>query len=265
MGKGKKRGRDLKEDGAHARIDHEEEKKIEEDVSQETVSEKKIKKTKKMTQNSSDDQLAPQTPSRDLATSRKQDDIQNKPRNFSSNSTKLKSTNNQSNSSSPWNFIVEYNDHFETPQQAYVDLLQVLIYVAKDIGKALEDVIIYDPYYCQGRVITLLQSLGFRNIINNNRDFYRDISSNTIPEYDILVTNPPYSGEHKVKLLQYLQTIDRPYALLLPAYTATKSYWKDFIRFENQRRRNESRPGDAVIYLLPPSSYEYSHPEGTGT
>jgi hypothetical protein len=44
-----------------------------------------------------------------------------------------------------------------------------------------------------------------------------------------LVTNPPYSGEHKVRLLNFLGSRpDKPFALLLPVYTATKSYWKEF-------------------------------------
>lgn len=54
-------------------------------------------------------------------------------------------------------------------------------------------------------------------------------------EHDILVTNPPYSGEHKTKLLDFLSkniapnSQFRPFALLLPAYIATKSYWKAFV------------------------------------
>jgi hypothetical protein len=78
-----------------------------------------------------------------------------------------------------------------------------------------------------------------------------------------LVTNPPYSGEHKQRLLQYLHTISKPFALLLPAYTATKSYWKEFVQQERLRWA-VSGPHDPVLYLLPPASYEYSHPEGTG-
>jgi hypothetical protein len=80
-----------------------------------------------------------------------------------------------------WNFEVEYNDHFETPQQAYVDLLQVLKHAAKDARKALTDLVVYDPYYCNGRVVSLLNNLGIRNIINRNRDFYQDIRSRSLP------------------------------------------------------------------------------------
>ena len=80
-----------------------------------------------------------------------------------------------------WNFEVEYNDHFETPKEAYEHILPVLRVLAQDLGKPLEDLIIYDPYYCDGRVVGLLTSLGFRNVINNNRDFYVDISTQSIP------------------------------------------------------------------------------------
>lgn len=78
-------------------------------------------------------------------------------------------------------------------------------------------------------------------------------------EHDILVTNPPYSGEHKTKLMDFLlSAINRrpknsvntsgeakrvPFALLLPTYTVTKSYWKSFV--------DES----AKVYSLPCSSY----------
>ena len=90
-------------------------------------------------------------------------------------------------------------------------------------------------------------------------------------DYDILVTNPPYSGEHKVNLLKFLATHTAkistnnnttttstlPFALLLPVYTATKSYWKDFAQAQ-------ALVGKNAFYILPPDYYEYSHPEGTG-
>jgi hypothetical protein len=50
----------------------------------------------------------------------------------------------------------------------------------------------------------------------------------------------------------------RPFALLLPVYVATKSYWKDFAAQQLQQHNA------AVFYLLPPIYYEYSHPENTG-
>jgi hypothetical protein len=109
-------------------------------------------------------------------------------------------------------------------------------------------------------MVEYLQELGIKTVLNFNRDFYADIKKKRIPEHDVLITNPPYSGEHKPKLLQYLSSnSSKPYALLLPVYTATKSYWKDFAELQTRS------PQIAVpLYLLPPESYEYDHPDGTG-
>ena len=83
--------------------------------------------------------------------------------------------------SSEWNFAVDYNDHFETPHIAYSDLLPMLIETAKSLNKNLSDLVIYDPYWCQGSMVLYLKSLGCNNVINLNRDFYKDISINKIP------------------------------------------------------------------------------------
>jgi hypothetical protein len=80
-----------------------------------------------------------------------------------------------------WNFEVEYNDHFETPQQAYVDLVHVLKQAAQDLGKPFEELIVYDPYYCEGRMVSLFLQLGIRRVINQNQDFYLDLASGTVP------------------------------------------------------------------------------------
>lgn len=94
-------------------------------------------------------------------------------------------------------------------------------------------------------------------------------------EHDILVTNPPYSGEHKQKLLQYLSGANKPFCLLLPVYVAAKSYWRDFLAAQQVKSDTNRAAGASAargspdlklqaLYLLPPISYEYNHPEGTG-
>eukprot|EP01041_Mallomonas_annulata_P001350 gene1350-2603_t len=214
--------------------------------------------------------------------------------------------NKQHVDSSKWNFKAEYNDHFETPSIAYQDILEALQQTAESLQKPLSELIVYDPYYCQGNMVSRLQSLGIVNVINRNRDFYADINKKTLPVYDILVTNPPFSGEHKQRLLLFLTRSPKPFALLLPAYTATKSYWKEFIASSSSQSQSQltqplpwpselsssseskgnkrklqqlqqlqhspqvSSSGinvsrkDHVLYVMPPDSYEYCHPEGTG-
>lgn len=86
------------------------------------------------------------------------------------------------------------------------------------------------------------------------------------------MTNPPYSGEHKVKLLNFLASRPaQPYALLLPAYTATKSYWREFATSAatattpgNNSSKGTFNSLTSPFYVLPPDYYEYCHPEGTG-
>ena len=88
---------------------------------------------------------------------------------FNSHNSKSKTNNNSvksttlSSSSSQslrWNFTTDYNDHFETPKIAYIDLLPMLQSLAKSIHKEINELIIYDPYYCNGKMITYLHDLG---------------------------------------------------------------------------------------------------------
>ena len=122
--------------------------------------------------------------------------------------------------------------------------------------------------------------------LNNITTTYNPLLSCRSIDYDVLITNPPYSGEHKHRLLDYLQQCQKPFLLLLPVYVATKSYWKTFIQGHSPITHNgvNSPPASStnssqsqsnayehdravhidVFYLLPSTSYQYSHPEGTG-
>ena len=89
------------------------------------------------------------------------------------------------------------------------------------------------------------------DILNANRDFYADVTSNNVPQHEALVTNPPYSGNHKERLLSYLLSEWRknaarntasheatasaaaahhhPFLLLLPSWVADTEYWRAFL------------------------------------
>ena len=95
----------------------------------------------------------------------------------------------------------------------------------------LQSLTVYDPYYCKGRVCDALAALGLarESVINVNRDFYSDISKRTVPTHDVLLTNPPYSGDHKQRLLRFLVDARQsgldgdgpcPFFLLMPAWLA---------------------------------------------
>ena len=71
-----------------------------------------------------------------------------------------------------WQFEVDYNDHFETPKLAYEHVLPWLQMQANCLGKSLDELIVYDPYFCQGKMVNFLKSLGIMQVINKNVDFY---------------------------------------------------------------------------------------------
>mmetsp|Transcript_9295 Transcript_9295/g.10808 ORF Transcript_9295/g.10808 Transcript_9295/m.10808 type:complete len:369 (-) Transcript_9295:111-1217(-) len=199
-------------------------------------------------------------------------------------------------------YKVDYNDHFETPLVAYNDILPLLDAVAPAVnnsnnsgkkkggGKSLTTTtqsqgdnknnrsghVIYDPYYCDGRTERLLKSLGYSNVIHEKRDFYKDIRDNTVPAFNTLVTNPPYSDNHKERCvtfaLEHLREREeehRSFFILMPNYIACRDHFRSTImkssNTDKKMRSNEKHtdPMD-ILYVIPSVPYEYDHPEGTG-
>ena len=180
-------------------------------------------------------------------------------------------------------YPTDYNDHFETPARAYDDIYPLLEYVLINKQKckhnrsgSSNEATIYDPYYCAGRAGTLLNDLFQRHqskrlpstsirIQHEKRDFYKDIKQKTVPNHDILVTNPPYSEDHKERCLEFavnqLKEHGRPFFLLMPNYIAMKEYFRTIVLFgEGKKKRIQT------FYITPSKQhqYEYDHPEGTG-
>lgn len=177
--------------------------------------------------------------------------------------------------------MCEEGDHCETSKEAYRDVCFFIDFIAKSIGRKTSKIRLYDPYYCAGSVTKNLGLLGYRKVINAPRDFYHDIeevivvisrefagvicsrtnnsNSNmdiwmvqgTVPEYDILITNPPYSGENIQKLFQFLMTkTDTPFLLLMPNYVYLKDYFGAF--------ESVTKP----FYIVPKKRYTYWAPRG---
>lgn len=198
-------------------------------------------------------------------------------------------------------YPTDYNDHFETPARAYEDIFPLMEYIlarkmkaesqnkhgcnnnspnAKSLNNhgCNNSAIVYDPYYCAGRAAVLLKDEFQRqnsrkismpiHIQHEMRDFYRDIRQNTVPQFDILVTNPPYSENHKERCLEFavsqLKKFGRSFFLLMPNYVAMKEYFRKIVlddKMENTERRKIH-----TFYITPSSKhpYEYDHPDGTG-
>lgn len=112
--------------------------------------------------------------------------------------------------------------------------------------------------YCAGRTTRLLAQLGFPKVEHHKRDFYKVISSRKEPVHDVLVTNPPYSGDHKQRCLEYCRASGKPWLLLIPNYVATKDYYRLAVL------GSAAALGGEPFYVVPANKYAFDHPEGTG-
>jgi hypothetical protein len=102
-------------------------------------------------------------------------------------------------------FLTDETDHAETPLDAYEDIVPILKQIAKCLGKKPHQLVIYDPYYCGGTVKQHMRKLGFPNCYNEREDFYAFAEGGAVGpgEYDVLMTNPPYSGSHVKRLMSF--------------------------------------------------------------
>ena len=151
-------------------------------------------------------------------------------------------------------FEVDPDDHCETSPEAHANVVNFLAKIAERAGKRPSDLVIYDPYYCAGGTKRSFATLGFKNVINENEDFYDVIARGAVPEHDVLVTNPPYSADHVEKCLTFaaenLEKHARPYFLLLPSYVVNKPYYVDALltggaRGRAWRERNDAKEESA--------------------
>ena len=89
-------------------------------------------------------------------------------------------------------FPTDPDDHCESPLHAYEHVIPILKILCDEHKGGL----IYDPYFCDGGVARNLKQLGFPDVYNRREDCYTIWKQNQLPSFDVLVTNPPYSGDH---------------------------------------------------------------------
>jgi len=151
-----------------------------------------------------------------------------------------------------YDFDVDPSDHCETPLAAYRDLEHVLKHVAKRLGKTRETLEIYDPYFCEGGVKRHLKSLGWTNVYNENEDCYLHWY---LKEFDIMVTNPPYSEDHVYRLFEFIASRpETPFCILLPNFFYTKPKLSETLGIQSM---------EAIKFLIPPGRYKYDPPRSS--
>jgi hypothetical protein len=149
-------------------------------------------------------------------------------------------------------YEVTDDDHCETPLQAYEHIKRFLSDIATFLNKTIAELIIYDPFYCEGSVVERLRLLGFESVYNVKEDFYQVHLENRLPRYDVMVTNPPYSGSNMEKILRICSAQNKPWFLLLPNYVYTKDYFSSILKLNKY----------PVFYVVPTKSrYLYTTPK----
>ena len=121
--------------------------------------------------------------------------------------------------------VDDARDHAETPFNAFRDLAPFLLELARLRGILPQALRIYDPYYCAGSVVGHLNRLGFSFVINRNEDFYAAAARGALPQFDVIVTNPPFSGDHLQRACTWAATCGKPWAILAPDFCARKPFF----------------------------------------
>ena len=88
------------------------------------------------------------------------------------------------------------------------------------------DKIIWEAFYGDGESGKYLTELGF-NTIHEEIDFF---NNNTLPNYDIIVSNPPFSQCKAI--MNRLAVLDKPFILILPSSKINTQYFRE--NFKNK-------------------------------
>ena len=107
-----------------------------------------------------------------------------------------------------------------TKDDDYMTPKEVLESISHLIPK---DKIIWECFYGDGKSGEYLTDLGFK-AEHHKIDFFDDPPF----DYEILVSNPPYSC--KPKVFKRLAEIDKPFMMLVPVSTMTKKFLKTYFQ-----------------------------------
>lgn len=156
-------------------------------------------------------------------------------------------------------FQTDPDDHCESPAESYRDIDSILKALVTSNREA-HQLEIYDPYYCNGSVVRHLSEIGFSNVYNKKEDCYKTWSpqdrTQSYPSFDVLLTNPPYSGDHISRLINHIFSEDflnsrKPWLLLMPYFVHKKDYYNEALR----------KSGVKPFYLVPKKRYIYLPPK----
>ena len=108
---------------------------------------------------------------------------------------------------------------YQTPENAILPLFEL------DFLQPFKDKIIFEPCCGHHAITKVLKNNGFTNVVERDKFFpvegithdFLD-EDEPLPEFDIIITNPPY-GKEKHLFLEKCFRLKKPFALLLPIQT----------------------------------------------
>ena len=160
-------------------------------------------------------------------------------------------------------FDADWHDHCETPFDAFRDIEPLLFRIAQALGRTKETLRIYDPYFCEGTMRAHLARLGFTDVHNVDEDCYAVWEDGRTPEFDVLVTNPPFSGDHMLRALRFAASCGKPWLLLLPNFVCFKKSYDSVVPSHQQpaflvpsKRYTFYAPGRSTDISAPTSPFD---------
>ena len=108
--------------------------------------------------------------------------------------------------------FIEHDDYM-TPKSAWANIAHLLN----------PDKKYWEAFYGDGNSGIFLRELGLKNVIHEPIDFF---NNDTLPEYDILISNPPFSQAKNI--MNRLYELDKPFILIMPSSKICTSYFRNW-------------------------------------
>jgi hypothetical protein len=156
-------------------------------------------------------------------------------------------------------FTADPLDHCESEARCHEDIVPLLRELAERLGVApASSLRLYDPFFCDGAAARNLSRLGFPRAYNRCEDFYDVASRGACPPHDVLVTNPPYSGDHIERILRFCLGGATPFALLVPNWVEKRDFWEPLVAAAHPR--DGAGATRRLFVLTPVARYSYKFP-----
>lgn len=130
------------------------------------------------------------------------------------------------------------NDEYYTPIKIWQDILHYLP----------RDKVYIDPFFGDGTNIENLKSLGL-DVVGADLDYFDSLDN---LDYDIILTNSPFSKHILTEFLYNLSALDKPFIIILPITKIFSKYFRT--AFRQYKDIQIIIPKSRLSFIVPNSS-----------